>query len=426
MADNKEIKETIQTEKVSNQIKETPVFDKGPNLGNDKPKTNLYGRFFVDAIDALAVGENPSKKILVQHLSKAGDNYDELIDLYETICGPEEFIPVGYKAEYILTNDIVVNKLDPNILIATTDDFVNPSDHTYVDEIELPDIDWGSTLTPQFRPLLKAYLLKFYYNSGLTIDQIYANITGNGAKMMFKYKFYTFMVWLKRIYDYLTTKTQSTSITNLQSNYYVDNTTGAVDSFEHFKMFINYLCSVSNKYMLGKVNVHFDDETHEEVYDGIAPFEKCYNKANLSDLVFLTDKQTLTSIKKWLAMLPQEVNSLINLSQFKTIPLSFLNVHKPQGKPNDLPDIIKTNDFFTKNSVYQPGTILVLQKHMLKSVFNYQYNGVEDYKKPNAYQLIHTANYNMKPIKFMICGIYQNAHIQDSFAVPVTEVNEGE
>jgi hypothetical protein len=175
--------------------------------------------------------------------------------------------------------------------------------------------------------------------------------------------------------------------------------------------------------MLGEANVSFDPTTHVEVYGGIQPFNKCYTKANLQDLIFITDKETLASIKKWLTMLPQNVNKLIDVSQFYTIPLSYLNVKKPNGVPNDLPSIIETNDFFNKNNVYQKGTILVLQKGYLKSVFNYKHNGATSYIKNHSYQLVNTTNYNMKPIKFMICGVYQNEHIQDNFAVPITEIS---
>lgn len=402
------------------------VIDNNPNLGSTQTKqdTNIYGAKFLAEIDTLDTGTNPSEKCLVQHIWKPGDAYDECKILYDAVCGAEEFIPLGNKAEYILANDTVVNKLIPTEFIATQADLLNPSDHTYVDEVALPDILWGSTKTPSYKPTLFEFLLKHYYVSGLNIKQIYSMIVNDGDKMLFKYKFMDFMLWLKRIYDYLCTKTATSDIKNVATNYFVDSTTGAVDAFKNFQLFIENLSKVNNKYMLGEAQVSFDPTTHEEVYNGFQVFNKCYTKANLQDLIFITDKETLASIKKWLTMLPQNVNKLIDVSQFYTIPLSYLNVKKPNGVPNDLPSIIETNDFFNKNNVYQKGTILVLQKGYLKSVFNYKHNGATSYVKNHSYQLVNTTNYNLKPLKFMICGVYQNEHIQDNFAVPITEIGE--
>ena len=395
--------------------------DKGPNLGATKQDKDLYGSDFDKAFStALSFGENPSQKCLVQHIYKAGDNYDQCKELYDLVCGGEEFVAVGNKIEYILTNQTVVNKFDKSQFIANISDILNPSEHTYVDDILIPEIDWESTLTPQYKPTLYQWTLKSYYLSGLNIEQIRSLVTAPGKEMIFKYKFKTFMYWLKYIYDYLKTKTETTKADNIVSNNFVDKESSAVDMFENFQLFVKTISSVSNKYMLGKVKTHFDSETHEQVVEGIEPFEGAYNKANISDLVFLTDEKTLLAIKKWLAMLPQGVNSLINISQFKTLPLTYLDVHKPTMTPNDLPDIASTQGFFTKDNVYQPGTILILQKGYLKSVYNYEYHGSEEYKKNISYQLLSMQNYNMKPLKFMICGIYQNPNIQEQFSVPVS------
>ena len=69
----------------------TQVIDNNPNLGSTQTKqeTHIYGAKFLNEIDELDTGTNPSEKCLVQHIWKPGDAYDECKILYDAVCGAE-------------------------------------------------------------------------------------------------------------------------------------------------------------------------------------------------------------------------------------------------------------------------------------------------------------------------------------------------
>lgn len=441
--------DTIDKTTNQNEVKETS--STAPNTGSKAPefkdatqtKTSDYSDNFNQEFNNLSKGEAPSTKTLKQHIINAGDNNDECLALMQKISGGIEYIPLGNKVEFILTNGLTVQTMDETKFIATMSDVVDPSDHTYIDEGQLLPIA-HSDLTPQYRVVYHRYTLKEFYISGQNIETVKANIKADGNKNVAMYMFQDFYEWMKNIYDSIIDKEPTTSKENVINNYFVDSEKNVIDAFANFKTFLAKLTSVSNKFFVGEAKLTItssikNPDTPNETkwytqtldktqgHKGFVDFDKCYNKCELSDLTFLTDKATYIQIQKWLSMLKNTgVETLINLNQFMTLPESYLLKKNPNGKSNDIGKIALTKDFFYKNDTYQKGTIYILANEgkMFKIFSNYEHAASQDYVPNHSYIVTFQKNYNMKPLKYGIVGVYQNEAIHSGFSVPVSTDSE--
>lgn len=360
---------------------------------------------------SLADGGNPSAKYLRQNII-AKHVPESITRFCNELLGVIEFIDTGKGAEYILTMLGVVNSMDPNAFVPT--EVYDMGKATYVDTIDLPAV--GSRETKSMERSVQLYKYLPYYLSGKA-DEVSKLIIEHMDDSMVLSIFQDLLAIISRMYAVVAAKVSGVA------NYLEGSATSVVDAMKELKDFVTPMLSHNVKYNWG----NDDGSTHSDFTDA-AYF------AQSTELRFVTDYRTFNNIKKVLPTIYHDdklaEGLLGNLSNWVVVPTSYLAVNDLASPSNDDPSIndkptlVENYSLFTKTvqgvATRQLGTIMIIQKNDIKAAYNFEQKESEYFPKNCVTQVFRKKNLKLKALKWTQVAVYQNAHLEDEFSIPVT------
>lgn len=370
---------------------------------------------------ALSNGTNPSAKYLKQKIITKG--LPEKIAKWLSALTPNyDFTPnaQGKGVEYILTELGTVCSMDEDAFVP--DEVWLQENHTHIDTLDIPT-PGKNAYTWAVERSSRPWKYVHYFLSGKENELI--NQLRNYSNQSFA------LMVFKKTYELVKTAYDLISSGN-GDNYLKGSATSCVDALEEFRNFIEKMLDSNVAYNFGSI-----------VNGSLVPFNSASNFiSSFSKMKMITTIETYNGIKKYL---PFVFNSgalkeyITNLDNWVLVPNTYLNVDATKKTVNNetvpntsingqpsvdaLPLFYKTVD---NETVRQKGTIMILagDNESIKIGSNYSQEASDYYPKNDTTQYFNKKNINTKLLKWSQIAVFENEHLEDPFAIPVSQLSQ--
>lgn len=361
-----------------------------------KTKSQLAGNqtFNVMAMADMieAGGELPTKKYLEQKSEGVVSN-DVYVKFVDSVYSPEEEIPVGEGAEYMLYNNQTTNLLDENAFVpADRNDIEN---YLYVDSIDIP------TDIKQVKITVALWKYFQYFLSGKV--EVVAQMAKEATDASLK---------LKANFDRIAL------IKNIFRSVYADASSTEAAPTRH-------LVGDKNKNIVDAVKEWLDfiygaySHNKQFAYKGEGKTFGGYNLASEQDFVHIVNYQTYNNIIKVATtfLAKDEFIKFSKVNNFVVLPKTIFNPTKDAGTIDSLESVLSATD-----NVRVKGAILSIDKRALKRVRNLESITGEFF--PNNLTDVVWGNYRYGQgfLKWGQVAVYNNEALESPFEIPVKQI----